>query len=170
MHADNLHTNKERPEKTRHISGGILGQGKQNHIRNKTMQMKSEAAKKSHAIKTAAVAIGVYGKGAKRLGDIAVTGKGLVWSNGASKSGKDVTVKWDAFINWMQSQTRPQVTTAKVAKVAKAAKSGKAKTAKPRAKSAANGARATAKAAPATKAAAKPAARANAKPAAKKAH
>ncbi len=67
------------------------------------MQIKNEAAKKATEIKNAAIAFGIYGNGARRLGDLALTNKGLVWSNKA-KSTKDVTVKWDAFIAWMSSQ------------------------------------------------------------------
>lgn len=94
------------------------------------MQIKTEAGR-THEIKNAAIAFGVYGHGSKRLGDVAVTNKGLVWSNGASKSAKDVTVKWDDFINWMQSQLPAQGKTAakSTAKSAKTATKSSAKTA-----------------------------------------
>ena len=61
------------------------------------MQTKIASSKKASEIKNAAIAIGVFGNDAKRLGDIAVTNKGLVWSKNSSKAAKDVTVKWDAF-------------------------------------------------------------------------
>ncbi len=66
------------------------------------MQAKTSASKKAHEIKNAAFAFGVYGNNSKRIADVAVTNKGLVWSNG--KASKDLVVKWDAFINWMESQ------------------------------------------------------------------
>lgn len=106
------------------------------------MQIKTEAGK-AHEIKNPAIAFGIYGHGAKRLGDVAVTSKGLVWNNG-KKASKDVTVKWDAFINWMQSQLAAGAKTAAAkiaapksgkpakAKATKSAKSAAAKTAKRR--------------------------------------
>lgn len=112
------------------------------------MQIKTEAGK-AHHIKNTAIAFGVYGNGSKRLGDVAMTNKGLVWSNNASKASKDVSVKWDAFINWMQSQLGPQASAVKSSKSAKSAKSAKStksaksasakKASKPRAKAASNG-------------------------------
>jgi hypothetical protein len=85
------------------------------------MQMKTEAGK-AHEIKNPAIAFGVYGQDAKRLGDVAVTSKGLVWSNGR-KASKDITVKWDAFIDWMQSQLQAGSKAAtKTGRIAKAAK------------------------------------------------
>lgn len=95
------------------------------------MQTKTASFKKASEIKNAGIAIGVYGNGSKRLGDIAVTNKGLVWSNGASKAAKDVTVKWDAFIGFMQSQLKTPAKTA--------AKATKKAAAKPRASATANG-------------------------------
>ena len=68
------------------------------------MQIKHEAANKATEIKNAAIAFGIYGNDARRLGDLALTNKGLVWSNGKAKNAKDVTVKWDALITWMSSQ------------------------------------------------------------------
>jgi hypothetical protein len=86
------------------------------------MQTKTEAGK-AHEIKIPALAFGIYGDGARRLGDVAVTAKGLVWKNGKSK---DVTVKWDAFVNWMQSQRDTGAKTMKAPKAAKpAAKAAK---------------------------------------------
>ena len=66
------------------------------------MQAKSSTSKKAHEIRNAAFAFGVYGNNSKRIADVSVTDKGLVWSNG--KASKDVVVKWDAFINFMESQ------------------------------------------------------------------
>jgi len=123
------------------------------------MQSKS-AASKSHEIKKPAIAFGVYDDGAKRLGEVAVTDKGLVWSK--SKNAKDVTVKWDTFIEWMQSQLQAEAKTVKTVKAASAkadktakaldtktpAKSSKAAPAK-KAVSKANGKAVTAKKAPA---------------------
>ncbi len=128
------------------------------------MQTKNEAGKKALEIKNAAIAFGVYGDGSKRLGDVALTNKGIVWSKGAAKSTKDVSVKWDAFINWMQSQLASPAKTAKIAKTAK-----KPVSAKSRIKAAANGARVSTKAAPAKKAPAKKARVARAAPKAKSA-
>lgn len=68
------------------------------------MQIKTEAGKKALEIKNAAIAFGIYDNGAKRLGEVALTNSGLVFSKGKVKGAKDVTVKWDAFIAWMQSQ------------------------------------------------------------------
>ncbi|MGB0086904.1 MAG: hypothetical protein WBP94_16215 [Rhodomicrobiaceae bacterium] len=65
------------------------------------MQIKHQAANKATEIKNAAIAFGIYGNGARRLADLALTNKGLVLSNG---NAKDVTVKWDALITWMSSQ------------------------------------------------------------------
>jgi hypothetical protein len=90
------------------------------------MQAKSSASKKAHEIKNAAFAFGVYGNNSKRIADVAVTNSGLVWSNG--KASKDVVVKWDAFINWMESQLPTPA-----AKKAPA-KASKAKAAAPKAK------------------------------------
>lgn len=104
------------------------------------MQEKSSASKKTHEIKNAAFAFGVYGNNAKRIADVSVTDKGLIWSNG--KASKDLVVKWDAFINWMESQ-RPAPAAKKAPAKAKAA-APKAKVpaksnAKKAAKSSANG-------------------------------
>ena len=66
------------------------------------MQIKHQAANKATEIKNAAIAFGIYGNDARRLGDLALTNKGLVLSNG--NNAKDVTVKWDALITWMSSQ------------------------------------------------------------------
>jgi hypothetical protein len=76
------------------------------------MQIKQEAAKKATEIKNAAIAFDIYGNGSRRLGDLALTNKGLVLSNGKAKSGKDITVKWDTLIAWMSAQnaaTAPKV-------------------------------------------------------------
>jgi hypothetical protein len=80
------------------------------------MQIKTEAGKKALELKNAAIAFGIYGNGAKRLGDLALTNSGLVWSKGKTKTSKDVTVKWDAFIAWMQSQLSEQNKSKKTAK------------------------------------------------------
>jgi hypothetical protein len=117
------------------------------------MQAKSTASKKAHEIKNAAFAFGVYGNNSKRIADVAVTNNGLVWSNG--KASKDVVVKWDAFINWMESQLPAPAAKKAPAKAKAKAAAPKAKApvkskAKKVAKSAANGAkRAAVKKAPA---------------------
>jgi hypothetical protein len=149
------------------IREAFSGKTTTNELRDRTMQIKTQAGK-AHQIKNTAIAFGVYGNGSKRLGDIAVTNKGLVWSNGV-KSAKDVAVKWDAFIDWMQSQLGPQANKAKTAKAPKAGKSAKLKkAAKPRSRAAANGASmktsSKAKAAPAKKASTKPAAKSKSAP------
>lgn len=117
------------------------------------MQAKSSASKKAHEIKNAAFAFGVYGNNSKRIADVAVTDKGLVWSNG--KASKDLVVKWDAFINWMESQLPAPAAKKAPAKAKAKAAAPKAKApvkskAKKAAKSAANGVkRAAVKKAPA---------------------
>jgi hypothetical protein len=118
------------------------------------MQTKTVSSKKAQEIKNAAIAIGVYGSGSKRLGDIAVTNKGLVWSNGNSKATKDITVKWDAFIGFMQAQLKtPVKAPAKKAPARKA-------TSKARASASANGKKiSAAKKAPVKKAASSKASR-----------
>jgi hypothetical protein len=115
------------------------------------MQAKSTASKKSHEIKNPAFAFGVYGGGSKRIADIAVTSKGLVVSNTSSKAAKDVVVKWDAFIGWMETQLP-----------SKGKASAKAKAPAAKAKSAASKAKAPARS-KAKKAATSRVARANAK-------
>ena len=112
-------------------TGGMPGQ-QETQLKEtgiKTMQAKSSASKKAHEIKNAAFAFGVYGNNSKRIADVAVTNSGLVWSNG--KASKDVVVKWDAFINWMESQLSAPA--AKKAP-AKAKAKAKAKAAAPKAK------------------------------------
>lgn len=120
------------------------------------MQVKTEAGK-AHEIKNTAIAFGVYGSGEKRLGDVAVTSKGLVFSK--SKSAKDVSVKWDDFINWMQSQLQPAAKTVKAK-----APATKAKTAKKTRAKAAGARTAATKSSPAKKAVSK----SNGKPVARK--
>jgi len=165
-------------DRTNNVRGNGAGFGGHSRARQKTdqtgdqiMQIKTEAGR-THEIKNAAIAFGVYGNGSKRLGDVAVTNRGLVWSNGASKSAKDVTVKWDDFIDWMQSQLPAQGKTASKTAAKSAAKSAKPAT-KSSAKAAQNGAaparKAAAKSAPAKKATAASKAPAKAKAAPKKA-
>jgi hypothetical protein len=137
--------------------GDILGQGKTIIQGTHAMQIKTEAGK-AHEIKNTSIAFGVYGNGEKRLGDVAVTSKGLVFSK--SKSAKDVSVKWDDFINWMQSQLRPAAKTVKAK-----APASKAKTAKKTRAKAAGAKTAAAKSSPAKKAISK----SNGKPVARKA-
>ena len=112
------------------------------------MQIKTQPFKEAIEIKNTGIAFDVYGSGAKRIGDLAVTKNGLTWSNGGTMHrAKGVAVKWDDFITWMQSQTQTraqaparapaqqartlasaQTRTAPKAKIA--AKSGSAMTAK----------------------------------------
>jgi hypothetical protein len=80
------------------------------------MQMKTQTAKKSREFKNPAIAFDFQDKGA-----VCVTPTGLVWKNGAAQNAKNVTVKWDAFINWMQSQLPTQPKAKKPAKQAKTA-------------------------------------------------
>ena len=71
------------------------------------MQIKTQPFKEAIEIKNTGIAFDVYNSGAKRIGDLAVTKNGLVWNNGSAQR-KGVTVKWDDFINWMQTQTQTQ--------------------------------------------------------------
>ena len=71
------------------------------------MQIKTQPFKEAIEIKSSGIAFDVYNNGAKRIGDLAVTKNGLVWSNGSAQR-KAVTVKWDDFITWMQSRTQNQ--------------------------------------------------------------
>jgi hypothetical protein len=69
------------------------------------MQIKTQPFKDALEIKNTGIAFDVYGAGSKRIGDLSVTRSGLVWSKGNAQRAKGgVTVKWDDFINWMQSQ------------------------------------------------------------------
>lgn len=72
------------------------------------MQIKTQPFKETIEIKNSGFAFDVYNSGAKRIGDLAVTKNGLVWNNGNAQRAKGVTVKWDDFISWMQTQTRTQ--------------------------------------------------------------
>lgn len=112
------------------------------------MQAKSSTSKKALGIKNAAFAFGVYGNNSKRIADVSVTDKGLIWNNG--KASKDFVVKWDAFINWMESQlpspakkkapakAKTAASKAKAPARAKASASSKSKAA-PKARASANG-------------------------------
>ena len=73
------------------------------------MQIKTQPIKEAIEIKNSGIAFDVYNNGMKRIGDLAVTKNGLVWNNGSGQRAKGVTVKWDDFINWMQSQTQTKV-------------------------------------------------------------
>jgi hypothetical protein len=72
------------------------------------MQIKTQPFKEALEIKNTGIAFDIYGNGAKRIGDLAVTKNGLVWNGGKTQraNAKGVTVKWDDFIGWMQSQTQ----------------------------------------------------------------
>ena len=70
------------------------------------MQIKTQPFKEPIEIKNSGIAFDVYGSGAKRIGDLAVTKDGLIWNKSTAQRTKGVTVKWDQFINWMQSQTQ----------------------------------------------------------------
>lgn len=74
------------------------------------MQIKTQPIKEAIELKTTGIAFDVYNNGAKRIGDLAVTRNGLIWSNGGTQRAKGVTVKWDDFISWIQTrnQTRTQ--------------------------------------------------------------
>lgn len=93
------------------------------------MQIKSQTSKKPVEFKNPAIAFDLQGKGA-----ISVTPKGLIWKAGKTQNAKNVTVKWDAFANWMQSQlpgapkakkAPAKTATAKTAARSKTAKGGK---------------------------------------------
>ena len=85
------------------------------------MQIKTQSSKKTIEFKNPAMIFDIQGKGA-----VSVTPKGLVWKTGKTQSAKNVTVKWDAFVNWMQSQLPAQPKAKKAAKSAKPAKSASA--------------------------------------------
>ena len=73
------------------------------------MQIKTQPFKEIIEIKNTGIAFDVYNGGTQRIGDLAVTKNGLVWSKGANGSrSKGVTVKWDDFISWMQTKTQVQ--------------------------------------------------------------
>jgi hypothetical protein len=78
------------------------------HLEN-YMQIKTQPIKEAIEIKSSGIAFDVYNNGAKRIGDLAITKNGLVWNNGSAQRTKGVTVKWDQFITWMQSQTQTKV-------------------------------------------------------------
>ncbi|MBX2805245.1 MAG: hypothetical protein KTR19_04660 [Hyphomicrobiales bacterium] len=99
------------------------------------MQSKTSSAKNSHEIKNTAFAFGVYGANSKRIADVSVTDKGLVWNNG--KSSKDVVVKWEAFVEFMQSQIPAPVKKAAPSKARSAAPKAKAPAAASKTKKAA---------------------------------
>ena len=89
------------------------------------MQIKSQTSKKPIEFKNPAIAFDLQGKGA-----ISVTPKGLIWKTAKTQNAKNVTVKWDAFANWMQSQLPAQTAKKAPAKTAKAKTAAKSKTAK----------------------------------------
>ena len=72
------------------------------------MQIKTQPFKEPIEIKNSGIAFDVYGSGAKRIGDLAVTKDGLIWNKSTAQRAKGVTVKWDDFITWMQSRTQNQ--------------------------------------------------------------
>ena len=89
------------------------------------MQIKSQTSKKPIEFKNPAIAFDLQGKGA-----ISVTPKGLIWKAAKTQNAKNVTVKWDAFANWMQSQLPAQTAKKAPAKAVKAKTTAKSKTAK----------------------------------------
>jgi hypothetical protein len=83
------------------------------------MQIKTQTNKKPLEFKNPAIAFDLQGKGA-----VSVTPKGLIWKAGKTQNAKNVTVKWDAFVNWMQSQMQGEPKAKKAAaKITKTAKS-----------------------------------------------
>jgi hypothetical protein len=69
------------------------------------MQIKTQPIKEAIELKSSGIAFDVYNNGAKRIGDLAITKNGLIWSNGTPAT-KGMTVKWDDFISWMQTRTQ----------------------------------------------------------------
>lgn len=70
------------------------------------MQVKAQPLE----LKNTGIAFDVYGSGSKRLGDLSVTQTGLVWCKGASsRNNSKLTVKWNDFIGWMQSQMKNEI-------------------------------------------------------------
>lgn len=75
------------------------------------MQIKTQPIKEAIELKNSGIAFDVYNNGAKRIGDLAVTRNGLIWSNGGTtQRSKGVTVKWDDFISWIQTKSQTRTT------------------------------------------------------------
>lgn len=88
------------------------------------MQVKAQPLE----LKNTGVAFDVYGSGSKRLGDLSVTQTGLVWCKGASsRNNSKLTVKWNDFIVWMQSQMKNQIKAPAKSRAAAASKSAASK-------------------------------------------
>jgi hypothetical protein len=71
------------------------------------MQVKTQPFKEALEIKSDGICFDVYGNGAKRLGDLAVTRGGLVWNKvagGKPMRGQGINVRWEEFINWVQTR------------------------------------------------------------------
>jgi hypothetical protein len=71
------------------------------------MQVKTQPFKEALEIKSDGICFDVYGNGAKRLGDLAVTKGGLVWNKvagGKPMRGNGINVRWEEFINWVQTR------------------------------------------------------------------
>jgi hypothetical protein len=71
------------------------------------MQVKTQPFKEALEIKSDGICFDVYGNGAKRLGDLAVTKAGLVWSKtapGKPMRNQGINVRWEEFINWVQTR------------------------------------------------------------------
>lgn len=71
------------------------------------MQVKTQPFKEALEIKSDGICFDVYGNGAKRLGDLAVTKAGLVWSKtapGKPLRNQGINVRWEEFINWVQTR------------------------------------------------------------------
>jgi hypothetical protein len=71
------------------------------------MQVKTQPFKEALELKGDGISFDVYGNGSKRLGDLCVTKAGLIWSKGqnarATRDG-GINVKWEEFIDWVQSR------------------------------------------------------------------
>ena len=85
------------------------------------MQVKTQPFKEALEIKSDGISFDIYGNGAKRLGGLAVTKGGLVWnkvgsdnaarpqsinrvSNGKAPRAQSINVRWEEFINWVQTR------------------------------------------------------------------
>jgi hypothetical protein len=71
------------------------------------MQVKTQPFKEALELKGDGICFDIYGNGSKRLGDLAITRGGLVWNKvagGKPMRGQGINVRWEEFINWVQSR------------------------------------------------------------------
>src|SRR5688572_20520443 len=71
------------------------------------MLVKTQPFKEALELKGDGICFDIYGNGSKRLGDLAVTRAGLVWkkvAGGKPMRNEGINVRWEEFINWVQSR------------------------------------------------------------------